>query len=245
MQQLRAIHNILRSSETRLEKLLLAALDQAHADAAENYPEWKKCLPPLSVRLSKILTQELTRSAQAMANMSRDQMKAYYLTEKKNLPSQSELRRSTSDWARAHVAQKVSEITSTTETRIATAVADGIENDDSPDEIARSIVDRGQDINSARARTIARTETSAAVGTAQQDEMEAAGAELGVDLQKAWTATEDATTRETHSDADGQTVGLDEAFEVGDAELDFPGDPNADAPEETINCRCVAIYGMG
>ena len=46
--------------------------------------------------------------------------------------------------------------------------------------------------------------------------------------------------RETHAAAEKQTVGIDEPFIVGGAELMFPGDP-AGPPEEVINCHCVQI----
>ena len=75
------------------------------------------------------------------------------------------------------------------------------------------------------------------------DVMENAEQELGVKMTKNWVATEDDRTRETHAAADGQTVKLDADFEVGDAELEFPSDPNG-PPEEVINCRCAVTYDM-
>lgn len=58
-----------------------------------------------------------------------------------------------------------------------------------------------------------------------------------VPMQKTWTAIEDAVTRPDHSDADGQTVPVDQPFIVGGYECQYPGDD--DLPdEEVINCRC-------
>jgi hypothetical protein len=57
--------------------------------------------------------------------------------------------------------------------------------------------------------------------------------------EKEWLATQDAVTRDTHVEADGQVVGIDEEFEVGDATCQFPGDTGD--PEEDINCRCGVL----
>jgi uncharacterized protein with gpF-like domain len=84
---------------------------------------------------------------------------------------------------------------------------------------------------------IARTEghTAANVGS------DAAAEATGADLVKEWAATEDSRTRPSHVEADGQRQEMDDPFRVGDAWLDFPGDPDGPA-EEVINCRCVVLY---
>lgn len=96
-----------------------------------------------------------------------------------------------------------------------------------------------------RARTIARTEV---IGAASAGARVAAGHVAGVlghspdQVVKEWLATGGSRTRETHIDADGQTVlGLDTAFDVGGHPLQQPGDP-AGPPEEIIQCRCTALY---
>lgn len=58
---------------------------------------------------------------------------------------------------------------------------------------------------------------------------------------KQWQATYDDRTRETHADADGQIVPLDQPFTVGDDLLMYPGDPSG-SDGETINCRCTILY---
>lgn len=60
---------------------------------------------------------------------------------------------------------------------------------------------------------------------------------------KTWLATDDMRTRPTHVDAEGQTVGLEEAFTVGGSSLQFPGDPSG-KPEECIQCRCTLLYRL-
>jgi hypothetical protein len=54
---------------------------------------------------------------------------------------------------------------------------------------------------------------------------------------RTWNAMDDDRTRDAHADADGQEVGVDEAFDVGGEELMYPGDP-AGSDENTLNCRC-------
>ncbi len=59
---------------------------------------------------------------------------------------------------------------------------------------------------------------------------------------KTWDATLDAVTRPTHADAHGQTVPLNDSFDVGGEEAMYPGDP-ALSDAEAANCRCTLIYG--
>jgi len=63
-------------------------------------------------------------------------------------------------------------------------------------------------------------------------------------LTKTWVAVMDEVTREGHAEADGQTVGIEEMFDIDGEELDFPGD-DAGSPENVINCRCSTVYGAG
>lgn len=89
-----------------------------------------------------------------------------------------------------------------------------------------------------RARTVARTETIAAVnaGVFRGAELEA---EARGDLApfKQWISTADERTRPTHRAADKQRTLMREPFRVGTAQLMFPGDPRGPAGE-VINCRC-------
>jgi len=62
----------------------------------------------------------------------------------------------------------------------------------------------------------------------------------GVVAQKEWLAAVDDRTRDTHLEANGQVVGLDEPFNVGGAPLMYPGDPNGPLGE-VVNCRCVVL----
>lgn len=92
-----------------------------------------------------------------------------------------------------------------------------------------------------RARTVARTETIGAVNAGvyraavldAQDRGDVAPAKL-------WLSTMDDRTRPTHTAADRQRTLLTSPFQVGGAQLLFPGDPRGPA-QEVIMCRCSMI----
>jgi hypothetical protein len=96
----------------------------------------------------------------------------------------------------------------------------------------------------SRGGTIARTESHGAMSYAQREIVDATGIELRRRIVREWISTDDGgtgRTRETHIAANGQQVGINEFFKVGEAELLYPGDQNG-PPEEVIKCRCQEIY---
>lgn len=132
---------------------------------------------------------------------------------------------------------KAKGINETTIKKLQKTISNGIEMGKSQDEIADLIKDALVGVSEWRAQTIARTEVHTAASWAQQETAKRTGSEMA----REWCAVEDDRTRDTHREADGQVVGMDEPFIVGDSQLDFPGDPNG-PPEETINCRCAVRY---
>jgi len=60
-------------------------------------------------------------------------------------------------------------------------------------------------------------------------------------LYKKWLATNDERTRDSHAEASGQAVLVNEHFTVGGSPLNYPGDPFGPA-DEVMNCRCTVIY---
>ena len=93
---------------------------------------------------------------------------------------------------------------------------------------------------SADAERIARTEVGRAFVAAQFEGAKAVAIAVP-DLKKKWVATSDARTRDSHAEADGQIVPLDEPFVIsgraGSIELMYPRDPSG-PPEEVVSCRC-------
>lgn len=92
-----------------------------------------------------------------------------------------------------------------------------------------------------RAERIARTETVGAFNGGEYAAADAQSTLFGDRLGLEWWATRDTRTRTTHRKAHGQVVPVGTRFDVGQAQLLYPGDPSVDAPQEVINCRCVAI----
>lgn len=122
-------------------------------------------------------------------------------------------------------------ISQTTKDYIERMISRGIEKGWSIERIATEI--ERDDYLDGRVRRIIRTESNRAINY---------GARMGQEkfkfkTQKVWTAVHDQRTRHAHWAADGQKVNIDQLFQVGGEQLDFPGDPNG-SPENTVNCRC-------
>ena len=112
-----------------------------------------------------------------------------------------------------------------------------------PVRAARELRKRWDGLKGPRAERIARTELVSANNFGSMLGAESVQQRLGRGLRKAWLATMDGRVRETHAAADGQTRGLQEAFNVGGASLQYPGDPGAPAAE-VINCRCTQTFEL-
>lgn len=64
-----------------------------------------------------------------------------------------------------------------------------------------------------------------------------------VDVEtKTWLSAGDEKVRDTHQEADGQTVPIDQPFEVGGEQAMYPADPEL-SDAEACGCRCTVIYG--
>jgi hypothetical protein len=119
-------------------------------------------------------------------------------------------------------------------------VETGVANAESIPDIAarvqRVLTATGSEYWPNRARTVARTETMAAVNAGAYAGALRDAEERGDPAPfKVWLATDDARTRPTHHEADGQRTLLSEPFRVGGAQLLYPGDPRGPA-QEVINC---------
>lgn len=123
--------------------------------------------------------------------------------------------------------------------QITNAVTAGILMGRSSRGIAADLRRRIIDMSVESAIRAARTAVTAAENGGRQATYEKA-AEMGIEMQREWIATKDHRTREWHGAADGQRVGVDEAFTVGGEKLMFPGDRSHGASGWNIyNCRCA------
>lgn len=144
--------------------------------------------------------------------------------------------------AELHIAQSVNRLrgvgTALWETTRDQIVA-GMQEGESIPQISsriREVIDSSE----SRARTIARTEVVSASNAGsfrQVMDLDPSVRPVG----KTWLATEDDRTRLTHRAANGQNQLLASTFEVGGANLMYPGDPTG-PPDEVINCRCTNLW---
>lgn len=121
-------------------------------------------------------------------------------------------------------------------TSIKNEVAKGIIKGDSINKIAESLATSIPNRNMGLLKTHARTMVNSAHNQGRQLRFEDAKAK-GIKLKKRWIATLDARTRYSHAVLDGQTVDIEDSFDVEGYEIRFPSDPHAH-PALTYNCRC-------
>ncbi len=126
----------------------------------------------------------------------------------------------------------------TTKDEIAAALKASIEQGESVRQLAKRIDQLYGQSTGYRSLRIARTELTGVINDGTVKTLGKEGYQ-----QKEWSTVIDGRERETHAEADGQIVGIDDYFKIGGASAFAPGDPML-PPGETINCRC-AIVGAG
>lgn len=186
-------------------------------------------------RVENVLLSHYRRTFQAFGERLLDATRGTRAPERKD--TQSDFARRTQEFISTVGADKVTRIADTTQRQIVDAILRGQEEGEGQAAIARRIREHtGGVIGGVRADVIARTETHSAAQTAHDEALDVLDLP---EVRREWVAAEDERTRTTHSSADGQVRGQQEAFDVGFAKLRFPGDPLG-PPSEVINCRCIA-----
>jgi HK97 family phage portal protein len=134
--------------------------------------------------------------------------------------------------------EKVKQIYSTTLTFLQDALSKGVQAGETLIQLAQRVDDLYlSEFIPDRSQTISATEVH---GANEYGSSEAAKSS-GLTLNKMWLSMHDSKVRPDHAEADGQEVGMDEAFDVGGESLMYPGDP-AGSAGNVINCRCTVIY---
>lgn len=141
------------------------------------------------------------------------------------------------DWIRVFAPRRITEITSTTGKDIRRIVANAREEGLSERETAKLIREVAPTKSASRAQTIARTE---AHGSSNGISLDVAN-QTDIPMKKIWLSAGGDRTRDEHADVNGQTVALNEPFNVDGEMMEYPGDPSGSA-ENVINCRCVLGY---
>ena len=130
----------------------------------------------------------------------------------------------------------IKRITKTSEKAVRQIVSKGIKDGLSNDDIAKQIK-RANDFSINRARTIAQTETTRSINRATNESYNIFSEAENVQISKEWIASRDDRVRETHQALDGQTVAVNDDFEIDGYSGSAPA--NFGEPEMDINCRCT------
>lgn len=144
------------------------------------------------------------------------------------------------DWRVVSALRKLTQrfskrVNETTWRMLKDALIAGIEAGEGADKLAARVEETMMLRINQSSGAIARTEVQAATTAGTVEGWRQSGAVQ----QKMWIATFDDRVRDTHADAHGQTVGLDDDFTVGMA--NGPGPGQMDEAGETINCRCTMV----
>jgi HK97 family phage portal protein len=145
------------------------------------------------------------------------------------------------DVFRANVKQAIEEksltmsaqATQTTEDQLRQVLSQAYEDGVGVRELARRINALYGESMGYRSLRIARTEMTGSINDGALRTYQAQGYE-----EKMWSTTMDGKERDSHGEADGQTVPIDEPFHLAGGDGMYPGDPSL-PPEELVNCRCV------
>jgi hypothetical protein len=144
---------------------------------------------------------------------------------------------SADSWMQEHAGARIDGITNSDQEWLANTLRSGESEGKSIDEIAADLSGEFDNMSEGRAGAIARTEVAGAYNYASQ---ETAKDLMPEGATKTWSTTSD-NPRPAHDDADGQTVGISESFEVDGESMDYPGDPSG-SEGNTINCMCIVEY---
>lgn len=143
-------------------------------------------------------------------------------------------------YAREQAAQKITGILETTKADVQDVLTQAVSEGWSINRTADELSALYSDFEISRSITIARTEIAAAMNWGKHEAAAAAQTELGMQLEKRWSAVRDGRTRPTHAAITADWIKFGDTFNVGGYSAMRPYDGNLPA-SETINCRCVLL----
>jgi uncharacterized protein with gpF-like domain len=143
-------------------------------------------------------------------------------------------------WLESEAGTRISGISRNLVDDVSDIVWRGVREGKAQHVIADELEERIPDLSSARAATIARTETHSSATDAFDTTIREKGIAI---VSKTWWTAGDNRVRESHALLHGETVEMDETFDVGDSEMMYPGDDSQGADAgEIVNCRCSCLY---
>jgi hypothetical protein len=144
-------------------------------------------------------------------------------------------------WLGARMDQFSSEVSGTTFDDIKAVLRQGFSEGKPLSAIADTLREKFDSYEAYRAPLISRTEVMA--GNNMADILAIRQAGIDEKVLKTWITAGDENVRPTHVEAGAQYadgIPIDEMFQVGDDQMDAPG--NGSDPAEVINCRCAMGY---
>jgi hypothetical protein len=134
-------------------------------------------------------------------------------------------------------ANKVKGVTDTTYEQIKRVMLAGHDEGATHYEIGQRIEEHLDELWPGRGEAISRTEVNGAMNTAMLSEAQ----QISPELNKVWSCTMSINSRQSHMDADGQSVPQGEPFNIDGEDMEEPGDDSA-SPENVINCECTMFF---
>ncbi len=143
----------------------------------------------------------------------------------------------------AQSGSQITHIAQTTQENVMKIIRESYEQGLSIPDTAAAIRAGMQAASIERATLIARTELAGTVNGGSLAATQIFAGATGDAYQKSWMTAPGAPhpRHEDYEGLDGQTVNLDEYFDVGGLSLMYPGDPDGDGGE-VANCRCALQY---
>jgi hypothetical protein len=126
-------------------------------------------------------------------------------------------------------------VTHTTKEQIQGAIDDTVAAGDGVKGLAKRIDDLYGESMGYRSLRIARTQLTESINDGTVSTLADEG-----NQEKEWSTVMDGAERESHAQADGQVVGINEPFKLAGGLAQFPGDSSL-PPEESVNCRCLVV----
>jgi SPP1 gp7 family putative phage head morphogenesis protein len=143
-------------------------------------------------------------------------------------------------WIEQRATRQIARISQSASDDVRDIIMRGIREGMSDPEIAASLYDDIEDLSRGRAATIARTETHSAANAAMWETLDYEDVDVRT---KTWVTVGDDVVRPSHQALEGETLGIDEAFEGESGAMMFPGDDSLGAgAADIVNCRCSVIY---
>lgn len=130
----------------------------------------------------------------------------------------------------------INDINKVTLDKIDKVTSEGIKDGLTIPEISARLSEIFVGLRTYRADGIARTRSMQVMSLADYS----AYKQSGVVVEQSWLSARDGRVRETHREADGQVIELNEKFVVGGSSLRMPRDPSGPA-EEILQCRCTTL----